>query len=156
MLASGAALALVGTIGTAAPSLSGPQAGGEESGAGADQRVTLQAEEPQASAELEAEASEAAAGAAAEAAPSAAAPSAAISGDAAELRSPVSTEVAAAATDGTDHAVGSTYDFAESDEDRSLDALAAERSPWPMVLFAGVALMVGALLLRWILVPRAG
>lgn len=34
--------------------------------------------------------------------------------------------------------------------------LPAERSPWPMVLFAGVALMVGAALLRWILVPRAG
>ena len=32
----------------------------------------------------------------------------------------------------------------------------AERSPWPMVLFAGVALMIGATLLRWILVPRAG
>jgi len=25
-----------------------------------------------------------------------------------------------------------------------------------MVLFSGVALMIGALLLRWILVPRAG
>jgi hypothetical protein len=34
--------------------------------------------------------------------------------------------------------------------------LPAERSPWPMVLFTGVALMVGAALLRWILVPRAG
>lgn len=155
VLASGAALALVGTIGTAAPSFSGPQAGGAESEAGADQRVTLQAEEPQASAEFEAEASEAAAGAPSEAAPAEAAASAAITGDAAELRSSPSTE-AAAAPEGTDHAVGSTYDFAESDEDRSLDALAAERSPWPMVLVAGVALMVGALLMRWILVPRSG
>lgn len=34
--------------------------------------------------------------------------------------------------------------------------LPAERSPWPMVLFTGVALMVAAALLRWILVPRAG
>lgn len=41
--------------------------------------------------------------------------------------------------------------------DEDLDAgLAAERSPWPMVLFAGIALIIGALLLRWILVPRAG
>ena len=32
----------------------------------------------------------------------------------------------------------------------------AERSPWPMVLFAGVALIIAALLLRWILAPRAG
>lgn len=150
VLASGAALALVGTIGTAAPSLSGPQSGGAESGSGADQRVTLQAEEPQASAQREAEASEEAAGAPAEAAPSAA-----ITGDAAEHRSPAPTE-AAIAPGGTDLAVGSTYDFAESDEGRSLDAVAAERSPWPMVLFAGVVLMVGALLLRWILVPRTG
>jgi hypothetical protein len=36
------------------------------------------------------------------------------------------------------------------------EALTTERSPWPMVLFAGVAVMIGALLLRWILVPRAG
>ncbi len=33
--------------------------------------------------------------------------------------------------------------------------LPAARSPWPMVLFGGVAVMVGALLLRWILAPRA-
>jgi len=32
----------------------------------------------------------------------------------------------------------------------------AERSPWPMVLFTGVALMVAAGLLRWILAPRPG
>jgi hypothetical protein len=32
----------------------------------------------------------------------------------------------------------------------------AERSPWPMVLFAGIALLIAAGLLRWILVPRAG
>lgn len=36
------------------------------------------------------------------------------------------------------------------------DSLPAERSPWPMVLFTGVALALGALLLRWIVVPRAG
>jgi len=32
----------------------------------------------------------------------------------------------------------------------------AERSPWPMVLFAGIAVLVAAAMLRWILVPRAG
>jgi hypothetical protein len=32
----------------------------------------------------------------------------------------------------------------------------ADRSPWPMVLFTGVAVMILAVLLRWILVPRAG
>jgi hypothetical protein len=31
-----------------------------------------------------------------------------------------------------------------------------ERSPWPMVLFTGVALLIAAALLRWILDPRAG
>lgn len=31
-----------------------------------------------------------------------------------------------------------------------------QRSPWPMVLFTGVALMIAAFLLRWILQPRAG
>lgn len=35
------------------------------------------------------------------------------------------------------------------------DTTVPERSPWPMVLFAGVALMVAAGLLRWILAPRA-
>ncbi len=34
--------------------------------------------------------------------------------------------------------------------------LPAERSIWPLVLFTGIALMVAAALLRWILVPRAG
>jgi hypothetical protein len=32
----------------------------------------------------------------------------------------------------------------------------AERSPWPMVLFAGIAVLVAGAMLRWILVPRAG
>lgn len=45
---------------------------------------------------------------------------------------------------------------AEEDDGRTgLPPFASQRSPWPMVLFAGVAIMVGALLLRWILVPRA-
>lgn len=34
--------------------------------------------------------------------------------------------------------------------------LPASRSPWPMVLFTGVALMIGAVLLRWILAGRPG
>jgi hypothetical protein len=43
-----------------------------------------------------------------------------------------------------------------SGDDFTASGLPADRSPWPMVLFAGVALMIGAALLRWILVPRAG
>ncbi len=44
-----------------------------------------------------------------------------------------------------------------SPADRELITQApADRPIWPMVLFTGVALMVAAVLLRWILVPRAG
>jgi hypothetical protein len=32
----------------------------------------------------------------------------------------------------------------------------AEQSPWPVVLVSGVALMIAALLLRWMVSPRAG
>ena len=62
--------------------------------------------------------------------------------------------------------LGSGDGFAEEpdtpggpDEERGTDSagtLPAERSIWPMVLFAGVAVLVGGVLLRWILVPRAG
>ena len=44
----------------------------------------------------------------------------------------------------------------EANDSEALPSLPAERSPWPMVLFGGVALVVAALLLRWIVVPRAG
>jgi anti-sigma factor RsiW len=49
----------------------------------------------------------------------------------------------------------------EADQNPTFDLsrdsnLSADRSPWPMVLFTGVAVVIGALLLRWILVPRAG
>jgi hypothetical protein len=52
----------------------------------------------------------------------------------------------------------SSDDVRDDGDDAStrLSAAPAERSPWPMVLFTGVALMVAAALLRWILVPRAG
>lgn len=44
----------------------------------------------------------------------------------------------------------------DGDEPSIASDLPAERSPWPMVLFTGVALLIGAVLLRWILQPRAG
>jgi hypothetical protein len=44
----------------------------------------------------------------------------------------------------------------EADDSEALTTLPAERSLWPMALFTGVALVVFALLLRWIIVPRAG
>lgn len=45
---------------------------------------------------------------------------------------------------------------AERDDAAAQSELPAERSPWPMVLFTGVAIVVAALLLRWILVPARG
>jgi hypothetical protein len=42
------------------------------------------------------------------------------------------------------------------DDSDALTGPPAERSPWPMVLFGGVALVIVALLLRWIVAPRAG
>lgn len=42
------------------------------------------------------------------------------------------------------------------DDSDAMTGLPAERSPWPMVLFGGVALVIVALLLRWIVAPRAG
>ncbi len=51
---------------------------------------------------------------------------------------------------------GETLDAAGSDGDQAAPTVPLERSVWPMVLFTGVALMVAAALLRWILVPRAG
>lgn len=164
VLASGAALALVGTIGTAAPAF-GPMAQGGAAAASEEvTAVALPAGEPTASAVV---------GAAAEAAASNA-PDEATASMGPLLYAP---DAAGSAEDGTtrDLAVPATPAITDPDlqaaedttSDRSTlgsdeadqpqpETLAVERSPWPMVLFSGVALMIGALLLRWILVPRAG
>jgi hypothetical protein len=42
------------------------------------------------------------------------------------------------------------------DDSDALTGPPAERSPWPMVFFGGIALVIAGLLLRWIAVPRAG
>ena len=149
VLASGAALALVGTIGTAAPSLSGPSA---DSGGAAGESFTIQAPGAE-----EAAPSEAAAGAPAES-------ESAVMG--ADLEA-TERAAAAAATYGADASADdgsgdvAAFGAEDSDSTSSADRLVAdnaavERSPWPMVLFSGVALMLAALLLRWILAPRAG
>lgn len=66
----------------------------------------------------------------------------------------------AAMEDGAAGASASARIMAGEDGSRSSDALTnelpAERSPWPMVLFSGVALIVVAATLRWIVAPRAG
>jgi hypothetical protein len=126
-LAAGAALAMVGLVGTAAPALDGMAAGGsifEDVGS------TLE-----------------------EAAPGGEADGADRDG------------LAPAASPGTfgpaeGEGGGVTSQEGQQDDPERFEHferdLPAERSPWPMVLFTGVALMVGAALLRWILVPRSG
>lgn len=129
VLTAGAALAMVGMVGTALPAM---QQGA--SGAAPD-------------AVREAEAASGAPGADA---------------GAAEMRTFATEE---AADGSTGEGGGTTLQAPPSDErtgaagDTLLEdgtPLPAERSPWPMVLFTGVALMIGAGLLRWILAPRAG
>jgi hypothetical protein len=53
-------------------------------------------------------------------------------------------------------ATGESVDPRSQEPGAEIAGLPAERSPWPMVLFTGVAVMILAGLLRWILVPRAG
>jgi hypothetical protein len=131
ILASGAALALVGTIGTAAPSLSGqPATGGNAAGGAAEEAAA----DPAASAFTGVTTEDAAS--------SARAPQGASDSGTALQAAPE------ASADATTFRV-------DTDAPASTERL-AERSPWPMVLFVGVALMIAALLMRWILVPRAG
>ena len=144
VLASGAALALVGTIGTAAPVMNQAASGPAPSTAGRDS-VAQEFAAPEA-------ASEAPAGEAAGGAPALVSPGDGVDRATSDAASSPSTPVAEASGD------PSTLSF-EDDGDApptNQESIPAERSPWPMVLFAGVALMVGALVLRWILVPRAG
>ncbi|MBA2264383.1 MAG: hypothetical protein H0W10_06960 [Chloroflexi bacterium] len=162
VLTAGAALAMVGMVGTALPALNGmaSSAGGQADSAESTMAV----------------------GEAAGEAPGEAAPEASVALGAAAPSERTTTEGADPAGDGfTDASASAAADgFAaasastategsgeetenralasdESDrESEALTRLAAERSPWPMVLFTGIALMVAAALLRWILVPRAG
>lgn len=150
---AGAALAMVGLVGTAAPALNGmaSSAGGQADAAPS----TMAGGE-----------------AAAEAPEAAPEPSLALDAGAPSERSTAgSTEEGVDAVgDGfADASAGAAAEGSgEETENRALasdeagiarDALTqlpADRSPWPMVLFTGVAVMVAAALLRWILVPRAG
>src|SRR5687768_6532402 len=120
ILTAGAALAMVGLVGTAAPALDGMASGGAESGA-APSPMAVEAPQAEPSAAFE-DSSERAA--AAEGDGLAAASDAAATSDAA---------------DGGTMSTGAGYD---EDADReALTQLPIERSPWPMVLFTGVALM---------------
>lgn len=123
IMAGGAALALVGMIGTTAPALSGlaGQAASAPLGDSAtDQEVVASSD--------------------AEMAPG----MGGVTNEYGEDR-----EVATAQPGSLDSAGERPTD------DREALTAPAERSPWPMVLFTGVALMIAAALLRWILAPRA-
>jgi len=151
VLASGAALALVGTIGTAAPSFSGMAAGGAESGPSLYQEPSATAV-----AAATAVASDAVVGAAApEAAASGAAASAAQFADASERVATSADQSGGDAAAEEDPEEVATLGL-DDDGSAPTARLAAEQSPWPVVLVSGVALMIAALLLRWMVSPRAG
>ena len=143
VLASGAALALVGVIGTAAPALDGMASGPEASADVAQQEAAEGGDSAAAPA-----------GALDESAASVSSLDGAVSGEGdqeaavpsgADLRAPASSERATTA-------------LADEADDAAapLSPVTPERSPWPMVLFAGVALIVAAVLMRWMLAPKSG
>lgn len=131
VIVSGAALVLVGVIGTASPSF--PQMGS--------------AAAP--SAEREAAA----------AAPSdgAAGPGTAEGGESGESLPAEASDQAEmlGSGDGLTAAGDPRASDAAGRDESARTRLDSSRSPWPMVLFAGVALIVAALLMRWILAPRS-
>ena len=147
-LTAGAALALVGAVGTAAPAFTGA-AGGADSGPAALEfggENADQAAEPTAPAAAETERSSAETDSATSA-----------GGDGEESAAP---GYVAADTPGADETPVDAEQFDQTpapDEARDLSAAATDDRPiWPMLLFTGVALIIAALLLRWIFVPRAG
>jgi len=151
VLVSGAALVLVGVIGTANPSFTGqaetgaePSATGFREAAGAG---SLASPEDDGDTALNSDASDAPA-AVASGVP---APGTADGGDGGSRESLLAEPSPETQTLGSEDGLPAAgYD------DRSARALLdSSRSPWPMVLFAGVALIIAALLMRWILVPRA-
>jgi hypothetical protein len=124
-LVAGAALAMVGLIGTATPALDGMASGGA-----LFQNVGTNLE---------------------------AAPGAAADGADRDGEAPQASDATLGAAEGEGEVAAQESEADDFERVETMDRdLPAERSPWPMVLFTGVALMIGAALLRWILVPRAG
>jgi len=139
-MTAGAALAMVGLIGTAGPAFQGMASSGQDSAleaAGGEDPDSSFAQVMRSSDAYQ-QPGEGGQPAGAEESPEAAS----VDGEG----NPLARESAGASDDRS--AIG-------GGDDDGL-TLPAGRSPWPMVLFTGVALMVGAALLRWILVPRAG
>lgn len=151
VLVSGAALVLVGVVGTAGPAFSGMASSGQGGAAPYEEAVASSAERESAASEP------AATHAVAGASDSLAAPGAYVGGeDSASSEHPqASDEIHALQSDGGLTAVDTPGSDRSGGEDAAQADLEASRSPWPMVLFAGVALIVAALLGRWILAPRS-
>lgn len=141
-LTAGAALAMVGLVGTAAPNMQGTGGAGGAASAPDESVRELAAEASQPTA-----AGEAAGGAEASAALEFSAPTDATADSV--FTDEGDGEVTAQGNDATEERL------AEDDQAAAVEAVGVERSPWPMVLFAGVAVMIAAALLRWILAPRA-
>jgi hypothetical protein len=141
ILASGAALALVGVIGTAAPALEQMASGPGAQGAAASQA-----------------AQEFAAPAASEAGEQPTTFDAAGGDDSDGGGGDMESAASPPAAERDENAVDEQRTASSNRDVSALEqtTASAERSPWPMVLFAGAALMVGAFLMRWILVPRGG
>lgn len=160
VLASGAALALVGAIGTAGPAFvgqaSGPAAASLAAGAG-DAAQEFAAEPTASTLPLDVPAAASSEeGATRESTDSALAPI--VTGESAgataqEAPTDEAPVLEAPASDGSTLSVEA--DDGSGSGAPTADQASVERSPWPMVLFAGVALMVAAVLLRWILAPRS-
>ena len=137
MLTAGAALALVGFVGTASPLLGGMAA----SGAAPTMGPAELGQQP------DTDATRDNAGGTDTYSSRSAEPAAAASGGEAAAEEPeeeplVSEMQAANLDNGSSHPENLAF--------------AEERPVWPMLLFAGVAIMIAAALLRWILAPRAG
>jgi len=138
MLTAGAAIAMVGFIGTASPLLSGMAASGAAPTTGAAEELGQPAPSS-----ADADAGETDTYSARSAEPAAAASGGeAATGEEGE-EEPLVSEMQAANLD-------------DSGSDARSLAFTDERSVWPMLLFTGVAIMIAAALLRWILAPRAG
>ncbi|MCV0403908.1 MAG: hypothetical protein K5924_09365 [Chloroflexi bacterium] len=136
VLAAGAAVALVGAVGTTAPLLDGLASGGQDSSG----LTPMQAAPSAGGAPADGAGVE-------EMAPGAS--------DARAAGASADPEPEAQATDAEEDG-GTALLEGSGDQGALASRLAMDRSPWPMVLFAGIALVIAALLLRWILAPRAG
>ena len=150
VLAAGAALALVGMVGTTAPNLTAMSGSAAAPSAEADDAIASAAADhafESAEERYAAESAEAAAEPGEEGAPAA---------SAAQLAPTNDRLSASGGRGGISSFSGEDSSDGDGEPPGTAGSPAAERSPWPMVLFTGVALMVAAGLLRWILVPRAG